>query len=298
MDLSFAEVSLPEVLDGAMSVAKALVKDKPIELLLAAPEDLPTVWADAQRIRQVLLNLLSNAAKFTEGGEIILQAEAGPEFVTVSVADTGVGIASEAQERIFIAFQQVDGSTTRRAEGTGLGLAISRSFVELHGGEIWVESEPDTGATFYFTLPVYQAVLEKSKEDGEFRLESGKQVVLAIDDDAGVITLLKRYLENDGYQVVGVTQSRRALEMAQRLAPDLIAITLDIVMPDMDGWQLLRSLKEDPQTRQIPVILCSIVDGLEQGLSLGADACLKKPVTRDEVLSVLERLERREYGAG
>lgn len=298
MDLTFEEVPLPDVIDGALSVAKALIKDKPIELLSVVPDTLPTVWADAQRVRQILLNLLSNATKFTEEGQIVLQAEPGPEFVTITVRDTGVGIDPEAQNRIFIAFQQVDGSTTRRAEGTGLGLAISRSFVEMHGGQIWVDSEPDRGSTFSFTLPVYQAVREREKEASELYLEPDKKVLLAVDDDAGVITLLNRYLEHDGYQVIGVTYSRQALEMAQRLAPNLTAITLDIVMPDLDGWQVLRSLKENPRTRDVPVILCSIVDGLEQGLRLGADACLRKPVTRDEILGVLERLERRVTRSG
>jgi CheY-like chemotaxis protein len=116
-------------------------------------------------------------------------------------------------------------------------------------------------------------------------------MILAVDDDSGVITLLKRYLEGDGYQVIGVTRSRQALEAAQRLAPNLAAITLDVVMPEPDGWQVLRSLKEDPRTQDVPVVLCSIIDDLEQGMALGAQACLKKPVTRDEVLQVLERLE-------
>jgi signal transduction histidine kinase/HAMP domain-containing protein/ActR/RegA family two-component response regulator len=290
MDLSFDEVPLPEILDASVSVAKALVKDKPIELHAQIPDELPTVWADAQRVRQVILNLLSNAAKFTEGGHIVLRAEADPEFVTISVSDTGVGIELEAQERLFIPFQQVDGSTTRRAEGTGLGLAISRSFIELHGGEIWVESEPGHGSTFAFTLPVYQVAVEQPLEDSEFELEPGKKVVLAIDDDTGVITLLRRYLENDGYQVIGVTHSPQALEAAQRLASNLTAITLDVVMPNMDGWMVLQALKENAETEQIPVIMCSIVDDLDQGLTQGAAACLRKPITRDELLGALEKV--------
>jgi CheY-like chemotaxis protein len=258
------------------------------------PPALPTVWADAQRVRQVLLNLMSNAAKFTEEGHITLEAKVGPEFVTIRVADTGVGISPEAHKRLFIPFQQVDGSTTRRAGGTGLGLAISRSFVEMHGGEIWVESQTGKGSTFAFTLPIYRVLQQRQVEATEYQLDPNKKVVLTVDDDLGVITLMRRYLENDGYQVVGVTESYHALQTAQRLAEDLTAITLDVVMPHSDGWQVLRALKHDPQTRDIPVILCSIVEGVEQGLEMGAASCLRKPITRDEVLNALRTIERAE----
>jgi signal transduction histidine kinase len=171
MDLVFEEVDLTAVIQGAMSVANALVKDRPIQLLSDVPEDLPSVWADEQRVRQVLLNLLSNAAKFTEEGQIALRTEVGPDLVTISVSDTGIGIDPKAQKRIFVAFQQVDGSTTRRAEGTGLGLAISRNFVELHGGKIWVESQVGKGSNFYFTLPIYRALAAAEEAAPELRLE-------------------------------------------------------------------------------------------------------------------------------
>jgi len=291
MDLAFEELAMPEVLDASISVAKALVKDKPIELKAMVPDDLPTVWADAQRVRQVILNLLSNAVKFTESGYIVLRAEADAEFVIISVSDTGIGIDPEAQKLLFIPFQQVDGSTTRRAEGTGLGLAISQSFIDLHGGEIWVESEPGKGSTFAFTLPIYKTILQKQQEAG-FDLDPNRKTVLAIDDDAGVITLLKRYLENDGYQVVGVTESLRAVETAASLAlaSNLTAITLDVAMPDLDGWQILQALKRDPETQGIPIVLLSIVDDVARGLELGASACLQKPATRDEVLDVLKKV--------
>jgi len=289
MDFSFEEIDLKDVFRTVTSTTTALIKDRPIELQVEVPDDLPSVWADAQRVRQVLINLLSNATKFTEEGYILLKAEAGPEFVTISVADTGIGIEPEAQKRLFIPFQQVDASTTRRAGGTGLGLAICRSFVELHGGEIWVESEPGQGSSFFFTLPVHQIAVKEGQEEGEFDLEPDKKLMLAIDDDEGVIALLKRYLEGDGYQVVGVREPLKALETARHLAPHLTAITLDVVMPNMDGWQVLRTLKEDPRTEDIPVILVSIVEGLEQGLSRGATACLRKPVTRDEMLEALQK---------
>ncbi len=292
MELTIEELALPPVLDAVVDTTKALIKDRPVELHIRVPEHLPTVLADAQRVRQVLLNLMSNAAKFTDRGRITLTAEVGPEFVTLGVADTGMGIEPEAQPRLFIPFQQVDGSTTRRAGGTGLGLAISRSFVEMQGGEIWVESELGKGSTFSFTLPIYRAHHARMGDAGVPALDAGQKLVLAIDDDAGVITLLKRYLENEGYQVVGVTDALRAVEEAERLAPDLDAILLDVVMPHYDGWQVLGALKGNPETWDVPVILCSIVGGLERGLELGAAACLRKPVTREELLTALRQAER------
>jgi len=292
MELSIEELALPPILEAVVDTTKALIKDRPVELHTIVPDHLPTVLADAQRVRQVLLNLMSNASKFTDEGQITLTAAVGSEFVTIRVADTGIGIEPEAQQRLFIPFQQVDGSTTRRAGGTGLGLAISRSFVEMQGGEIWVESEPGTGTTFSFTLPIFQAHCDKTGDTEPLRREDGRKLVLAIDDDAGVITLLKRYLESDGYQVVGVTDALHAERMAERLASDLCAITLDVVMPHSDGWQILQSLKENPQTREIPVILCSIVEGVDRGLAQGAAACLRKPVTREELLAALRKVER------
>ena len=291
IELTFEEVFLPGILDAVIGTTRALVKDRPIELCTDVPEDLPSVWADTQRVRQVLLNLMSNAAKFTEEGSISLKAEVGQEYVTLSVTDTGIGIDPEAQSRLFIPFQQVDGSTTRRAGGTGLGLAISRSFVEMHGGEIRVDSEPGKGSMFAFTLPIYQVVHERQAGSTDYQLDPGKKAILSIDDDAGVITLLKRYLENDGYQVIGVTEALLAEQVAQHLSSDLTAITLDVVMPNSDGWQILRALKQNPFTKDIPVILCSIVEGVELGLSLGAADCLRKPVTRDEVLNALRKVE-------
>ncbi len=290
MDLSFEEVDLHGIFQAVLSTARGLLKDRPIKLISDIPEELPTVWADAQRIRQVLINLVSNAAKFTEEGHIAIRATADEEFVTISVSDTGIGIDPEAQKRLFIPFQQVDASTTRRAEGTGLGLAISRSFIEMHGGEIWVESEPGKGSTFFFTLPVYASLRRKEEQKGE--IDPDIPAVLVVDDDEGVITLLRRYLENEGYQVIGVQQSHTAVETARQLAPYLSAITLDVVMPNMDGWQILRELKQDKETKDIPVILCSIVEGLEHGLDLGAAACLQKPVTRDEIVEAIRSAGR------
>ncbi|HSJ53576.1 MAG TPA: ATP-binding protein, partial [Anaerolineae bacterium] len=304
MELAFEELRLPQILDTVVSTTRALIKDRPIELCVEIPPDLPILWADPQRVRQILINLLSNAAKFTEEGRITLTAQVKgqtKDFVLVSVSDTGVGIDPQAQQRLFIPFQQVDASTTRRAGGTGLGLAISRSFVQMHGGEIWVESQLGQGSTFHFTLPIHAPLLGYEVGEGEAggdeaRSVPGKELVLAVDDDPGVITLLKRYLESDGYQVVGLLDSSAALDVARSLAARpagqgaLVAITLDVLMARMDGWQVLEALKADPQTAGIPVILCSIVEGLERGLGMGAAACVQKPATRDELLAVLAQV--------
>ena len=284
MELQFSEVDMREIIRGVMSTAVGLTRDKPIELRQEVPEDLPPVWADPQRARQVLLNLVSNAVKFTDQGFIAVRAWADESFVTIAVQDTGIGIPKEKQEEIFQEFTQVESGTTRRYGGTGLGLAIARRLVELMGGRIWVESEVGKGSTFFFTLPRARPRLA-----GEPR--PGWPVILCIDDDPGVITLYRRYLEKHGFEVVGLTDPREALETARRLRPD--AITLDIMMPQQDGWTVLQELKADPQTRAIPVIICSILDERGQGFSLGAAEYLVKPFTEEELLEAIQRVDGR-----
>ncbi len=295
MELTFERVDLHEIIKGVMSTAIALVKDKPIELQQSIAPGLPMIYGDARRIRQVFLNLISNAAKFTEEGFIRLTAEATPTEVVISVADSGIGIPPEKVKRIFEPFTQVDASTTRRAGGTGLGLSISKHFVEMHGGRIWVESTPGEGSTFYFTLPIEPVsppIVEKRPvgEWEQLEPEPGRKLVLCIDDDEGVITLLRRYLSKQGYQVVGLTDSTIAVERARQLKP--FAITLDVLMPNKDGWQVIQELKADPETSRIPVVMCTIVSEKERGLSLGASEYLIKPILEQDLLATLDRLDR------
>jgi CheY-like chemotaxis protein len=188
---------------------------------------------------------------------------------------------------IFDEFTQVDSSTTRKYGGTGLGLAISRRFVEMHGGKIWVESELGQGSTFYFTLPRTKVAVPPPEEPKE----QGKRVLLAVDDDPGVITLYKRYLEKRGYQVIGVTDSRQAVEQAKRLKPDVV--TVDILMPNKDGWSVIQELRQAPETKDIPVVVCSIISEQGKGFSLGAADYLVKPITEDELQVALKRLDGR-----
>ncbi len=286
MELSFDDINVSDIITSVMSTATGLVKDKPIKLLRQIDADLPIVRADPIRLRQVLLNLLSNAAKFTEEGEIIVHAsvQAGPAGlpeILVSVADTGPGISQEDQTKLFQPFSQVDDSPTRKTGGTGLGLSISQQLIQLHGGRIGVHSEPGKGSTFYFTLPIQRP---KAAEKEEHR---GKPI-LAIDDDRQVLALYERYLGPQGYDVIGVTDPSKALERARALKP--FAITLDIMMPTIDGWQVLTELKRDPETRDIPVIICSIVEQQERGFSLGAADYLLKPILQDDLINALNRL--------
>ncbi|HET7376705.1 MAG TPA: ATP-binding protein, partial [Anaerolineae bacterium] len=292
MELAKEQVDLREITRSVMSTAIALVKDKNIRLEQEIPDDLPPVIADTTRVRQIILNLVSNAAKFTEHGKITLKIEITPPAALVSVIDTGIGIPADKLEHVFEEFTQVDASTTRRVGGTGLGLAITRRFVEMHGGRIWVESELNKGSTFSFTLP-WQPVVEQLPISLPTELaarETGKKVILSIDDDPGVITLYKRYLEKQGYLVIGLTDPSKALEEAKRLLP--FAITLDVMMPNRDGWSLLADLKSTPEISRVPIVVCSIIHDKTKGFSLGAAEYLVKPITEDELLRVLERVER------
>jgi signal transduction histidine kinase len=287
MELSFAETHLPEIIEGVLSTTRGLVRDKDIELHTDIPENLPTLRADHTRVRQVLLNLLSNAAKFTDKGWIkvsvrTVQDPVGP-MVQVSVADTGHGISNRDAHKLFERFSQVDDSPTRKVGGTGLGLHISRQLVELHGGRIWVESEGATGngSVFHFTLPVYEpaAVTEP---------DAGQPVVLVVEDDQRLFTLYRRYLESHGYALLGVDTGAQAVERAVDRRP--VAILLDVMMPGYDGWQVLADLKRHPVTRDIPVIMCTIVDEKERAQQLGAADYLIKPILESDLVRALQKL--------
>ncbi len=300
MELNFADVDLAEVVEGVMSTAIALVKDKPVDLQQFVPDELPSITADERRVRQVLLNLVSNAAKFTEEGYVRVEAERQDSKVLVSVSDTGSGIPQDKLEEMFEPFTQVDSSSTREHEGTGLGLTITRSFVDLHGGEVWAESEVGVGSTFYFTLPIEGPSEEEEEEEADEEQSAASQevdekegkLVLCVDDDEGVIKLFRRYLSQQGYQVAGLTDAAEVVEEAKRLQP--YAITLDVMMPQMDGWQVIRDLKDEPETAHIPVVMCTIVSEEEKGMSLGASDYLVKPIMEQELVAALDRLDREE----
>lgn len=292
MELSFSEFNATDMINSAMSTAVGLVKDKPIKLETIIADDLPNVRADNTRTRQVLINFLSNAAKFTDEGTILVEARpatspSGKSEVMISVTDSGPGIAPQDQSKLFLPFSQVDDSPTRKTGGTGLGLSICRSLIDMHGGRIGLlRSELGVGSTFYFTLPA--VVPEKPVEPEESAAVSNK--ILAIDDDPKVTSLYERYLKPHGFQVIPLANPKQAVERVKEVKP--FAVTLDIMMPERDGWQVMHDLKNCSETRDIPIIVCSILEDQEKGFSMGAADYLVKPFLQEELINAINRLNQ------
>ncbi|HVO44008.1 MAG TPA: response regulator, partial [Aggregatilineales bacterium] len=308
MELSYGYFSVPDLVKSVMSTAVGLVKDKPVRLHQEIESELPNVYGDEFRSRQVLLNLISNAAKFTNQGSITASAfrveENGRHFVQVCVTDTGIGIPTDKLESIFEAFQQVESSPARQYEGTGLGLPIARSLIQMQGGRIWVDSELGVGSTFSFTVPLEPLVPEPAPdaEPVEPQIveqvteaiakadtpQSAHRIVLAVDDEVGMINLYRRYLAKGGYEVIGA-KPEEAEELARVYQPRVIL--LDIVMPNLSGWEVLDRLKDHDDTFNIPVIVCSIEDHREQAFRLGAADYLIKSIDEQTLIDAVKRVE-------
>ena len=302
------------LVDTCIATTRPMIKQGQVNLVKDVAADLPLVHSDQEKVKQVLLNLLSNAAKFTQIGQITVGAHRQGDLLVVDVTDTGIGISEEDLGRIFDEFHQADNSTTRQYGGTGLGLAISRHLTRLLGGEMTATSTVGVGSTFTLTVPLRYGVegtaaplqlppiRGESQGDQTASLQlsfdggAGKDnpIVLAIDDDPDVIYLLQENLAEAGYRVAGAVGGEEGIQKARELRP--FAITLDIMMPNKDGWQVLHDLKTDVATRDIPVIVLSIVDKRALGYRLGADDYLVKPLDGEAVLAALNRLTRSNGG--
>ena len=262
------------------------------------PADLGAMHSDSTRVRQCLFNLLSNAAKFTERGSVTLAVErqdrGGRAWVVLTVRDHGIGMTPEQLAKLFQPFAQAEASTARRFGGTGLGLSVTRHLCRMMGGDIEVESEEGTGSTFTIRLPRDARAPE---EEEDVSLESlpvpeatGATTVLVIDDDPAVRELLQRLLNREGFRVVTAADGEEGLRLARTLRPDVV--TLDVIMPGMDGWTVLAALKADAAVADIPVVMLSIVDDRNLGYSLGAVEYLNKPVDRDRLRTILQKYVR------
>jgi signal transduction histidine kinase/DNA-binding response OmpR family regulator len=278
MELRLQSVSVAESIDQAVKTVEPLVTKKGLALAVDA-NGVGDVLADAGKLKQMLLNLLSNAIKFTpEGGTVTIGAVRLKDRVEISVADTGIGIADADLKQIFQEFHQIDHGPGRKHEGTGLGLALTRRFARLHGGDVSVTSRVNKGSVFTLSLPVRAGVVA-APEPVPAVATNGQHpgpVVLVVEDDPAAAELLTRQLADAGYRTEVARTGAKALERAVELQP--AAITLDIILPEVDGWEVMTRLKSDERTSGIPIVVVSVVDNPELGLALGAIDYFVKPV--------------------
>ena len=298
MDLKLREFDLDALFDQCLLTVEPMVRTAKVQLVKDIEDGLPRLYNDPEKLRQVLINLLSNAAKFTEDGAITISARRDGNDAVIAVSDTGIGIPEQSQRLVFEEFRQVDSSTTRQYGGTGLGLSISRHLARLMGGDITLESAPCRGSTFTVRVPLQFGRSPPPPRpappevDGAVAplppVRHSDHVVLAIDDDPDVVILLRECLAENGYRVIGARTGEEGLRLARALKPR--AVTLDVLMPYADGWEILTRLKSDPATRDIPVVLLTVVDQKELGNRLGAADYLLKPFDRDDLVATLQRV--------
>ena len=306
MELYLESFDLDTLIDDVASTIQPMVQKNANTLHIERVVNLGGMHADQVKVRQTLYNLLSNAAKFTHEGSITLTAQRermnGVDWIVFCVTDTGIGLSPDKVVRLFQDFTQADASTTRKFGGTGLGLALTRRFCQMMGGDVTVHSVPGEGSTFTIKLPatVHEVKPERSGDAdaattdvivGHDRstdpLPPPSTCVLVIDDDPAQRDLMRRYLGKEGFCVRSAASGEEGLRLARQLIP--IAITLDVMMPDMDGWTVLEALKADPALHEIPVIMLTMVDDRERGLALGAADYVTKPVNRRRLSRILER---------
>ena len=295
MDAFAEEIDLHILIDEVSATVHPLLERNKNSLVIERGKELGMAYQDMIKLSQILLNLLSNAAKFTHEGTITLHVnnteEVGVNWLTFAVSDTGIGIAEDKIEHVFEEFAQADDSTTRDYGGTGLGLAISKRFCKLLGGDLTVQSGIGEGSTFTIRVPVVLpgtkpeiSSAESSQETSDIDLASIREIeagstILIIDDDPEACEIIERYLVKDDFNVIVATSGEQGLRLAHEIHP--AAITLDVMMPGMDGWTVLQVLKADPELHNIPVIMLSMIDDRTRGYSLGAVDYLTKPVDRE-----------------
>jgi PAS domain S-box-containing protein len=287
-----------QTLEAAVAVNRPQADEKGLALALHVAPGVELVLGDEAKLRQIVINLVNNAVKYTEHGEVkVSLAPAGDERFQVEVVDTGPGIAPEHQELVFQEFHQVEAKATRKQGGTGLGLAISRRLATLLGGTLALASTPGQGSTFRLELPrqldypASPAAPTLPEAAAPLPAPDGRPVLLAIDDEPEVLHLVAENLKDSPYQVVMATSGESGLELARTLRPAVIS--LDVMMPRMDGWVVLRRLKEDPATAGIPVVMLSFLENRGLAAQLGAAEFLPKPLHRQDLIDALDRARSR-----
>jgi signal transduction histidine kinase/DNA-binding response OmpR family regulator len=299
MELELGIFDLRKLLENSLVMVKERALSHGIQLSCEIGDDIGRIRADERRVKQVVFNLLSNAVKFTpDKGRVGIRARRVNDSVEISVFDTGVGISKEDMPKLFGEFQQLHTGLTNKPEGTGLGLSLTKRFIEIQGGRIWVESVEGKGSTFTFSLPakpipgeltlpsVQESVVRSSPIAA--RSDGATPKILVIEDDPKAADILRIYLSEAGYHVELAVDGAEGLKKVKELSPD--AVILDVLLPNVDGWDFLNQLKADPATRNVPVIIASVMDQKGKGFAMGASDYLVKPVHKDEMIQKLSAL--------
>jgi len=306
MEWNIESVNMTEIVERAIASTSSLFDKKNLQLKRDIEANLPEISGDRDKLIQVVVNLLSNAVKFTNQGIVTCSAFQKEGGIVVGITDTGIGIAPEDHDKVFEQFKQVGDTLTDKPKGTGLGLPICKEIVEHHGGKIWLESNLGQGSTFYFMLPVMKtngkpaqpiqlnALLEKLKTrvaESQLSLKNEHATILVVDDDDGIRSLLKQELGDAGYLIEEAANGKEAISKIRSNRPNLVI--LDVMMPEMNGFDVAAILKNDPQTMDIPIIILSIVQDKSRGFRIGVDRYLTKPIDTGllftEIGSLLEQ---------
>jgi two-component system, NtrC family, sensor kinase len=292
LELSPDWVNLAPLINEVVDTARPLAEQNNNRLVVKSQENLGSLTVDPMRLRQILLNLLSNACKFTKQGEVTLLARKMTKqgnWIEFAVSDTGIGMTPEQQAKLFEEFTQADSSTARQYGGTGLGLAITRKLARMMGGDVTLTSEAGKGSTFTVRLPASTEVSAGDPISSDRGRSTRADCVLVIDDDATARELIADHLKAEGFSVVTAEGGMEGLKLAKELQPT--AITLDVMMPDLDGWSVLAALRQNPELADIPVIMVSIVDEHRRGIALGAAGYLTKPIDRERLHRLIRRFQ-------
>jgi len=304
MELYLETFSVPHLIEEVIGTIRPLVEANANTLRVHCPADLGAMRADMTKVRQSLFNLLSNAAKFTKEGAISLEVSReimeDREWIWFRISDTGIGMTPEQLVKLFQTFSQADTSTTRKFGGSGLGLALTRRFCQLMGGDVTVHSVPGESSTFTIKVPAAVSEVEPVEAQSETEMlppteseiaadvpPSLGSCVLVIDDDAAQRDLMRRFLTDEGFAVQTASDGEEGLRLARHYLP--VAITLDVMMPGMDGWTVLSRLKADPDVSAIPVIMLTMMDDKKRGYALGAANYITKPTDRKRLAQILKK---------
>ncbi|MDX1332469.1 MAG: response regulator [Robiginitalea sp.] len=301
MEWNMKPILIQDVIGRALSATSSLFEEKDLKLKKNIPENLPLIHGDADKLIQVVINLLSNAVKFTDKGTVSVEAYQDNNQLIVEVQDSGIGVAEEDRHKIFERFRQAGDTLTDKPKGTGLGLPICREIIEHHGGIIWMKSELGEGSTFFFSLPIMgekgdQPVeldrilksLKKQIKHTSHKKSDAAPTIMVVDDDTPIRSLLNQELSDAGYHVKEAADGKEALDMVRISKPDLII--LDVMMPEINGFDVAAVLKNDPSTMDIPIIILSIVQDKERGYRIGVDRYLTKPIDTEKLFHEVDEL--------